>query len=214
MNRGDLGLELEAFTRSARFGGIIRDQWNRFHPEVVTALPVNPPDGHEVYFLADAADGVMWHLRFRRGGTPPHRWDRIGGSPLMKAATTTVTVTANYPSYNTVISPLTVPLSGVYLVTFDGRAYYDGSGGTGFQCYWWINGVDDSNCSHFYSAGGASVRGDLRGAERKTLGAGATVGIVASRSAAGGGTAQVTMGVGGQGQNQPGLLSILPIKVG
>lgn len=48
-------------------------------PALVTALPSSPADGDEVYFAADAEEGVLWHLRHHADSG---RWQFVGGSPL------------------------------------------------------------------------------------------------------------------------------------
>jgi hypothetical protein len=52
-------------------------------PPRVTALPANPVDGQECYFVADAANGVLWHLRFNAGSSSAYKWEFVGGSPLV-----------------------------------------------------------------------------------------------------------------------------------
>jgi hypothetical protein len=47
----------------------------------VTTLPSAPYDGQEVYYGADASNGIIWHLRYNAaGGT--YKWEFIGGSSL------------------------------------------------------------------------------------------------------------------------------------
>ena len=49
---------------------------------LVTSLPATPTDGQEVYYLADAANGVIWHLRYRAAATGAFKWEFVGGPPL------------------------------------------------------------------------------------------------------------------------------------
>jgi hypothetical protein len=52
-------------------------------PPLVTSLPTTGLyDGMEVYYLADATNGVIWHLRYRTGGGT-YKWEVIGGAPLV-----------------------------------------------------------------------------------------------------------------------------------
>jgi hypothetical protein len=45
---------------------------------VLTALPVSPVDGQEIYFQADAGPpAVVWHLRRRAS-----KWEFVGGPPI------------------------------------------------------------------------------------------------------------------------------------
>jgi hypothetical protein len=86
-----------------------------------TSLPSPAADGQEIYYRANSADGVIWHLRYRNafnGGNATYPWEFIGGSQLsaLQAADLTTTSTtyvsdANSPS-------ITLPLAGDYDVTF------------------------------------------------------------------------------------------------
>lgn len=48
-------------------------------PPAVTVLPAVPTDGDEVYFVADAANGVLWHLRYRAAAPTAYKWECLGG---------------------------------------------------------------------------------------------------------------------------------------
>ena len=48
----------------------------------VTSLPATPADGQEVYYVADAANGVLWHLRYNAASASAYKWEFVGGSPL------------------------------------------------------------------------------------------------------------------------------------
>lgn len=49
-------------------------------PTRVTSLPGSPIDGQEIYYVADATNGVVWHLRYNAsGGT--YKWEFVGGPP-------------------------------------------------------------------------------------------------------------------------------------
>lgn len=55
----------------------------------VTALPTTGPsgygpliDGQECYFVADGANGVIWHLRYNAPSTSAYKWEYVGGPPL------------------------------------------------------------------------------------------------------------------------------------
>lgn len=84
-------------------------------PPVVTALPTSPVNGQECYYLASAADGVVWHLKYRSGSTSAHKWEYVGGPPTLAVSTgssgvissSTIAVLPNTPQ-------LTIPLPGIY----------------------------------------------------------------------------------------------------
>lgn len=65
----------------------------------VTSLPSSPVDGQEIYFAANAADGVIWHLRYRSGASGNYKWDFVGGSPLASAVNTTARTITNQTAY-------------------------------------------------------------------------------------------------------------------
>jgi hypothetical protein len=81
----------------------------------VTALPANPVDGQECYFVADATNGVLWHLRFNAASASAYKWEFVGGQALLNVVdageTTTITTYANLA---TVGPQLTTPLAGEY----------------------------------------------------------------------------------------------------
>ena len=63
---------------------------------LVTSLPGSPIDGQEVYYqsAAMAADGVVWHLRYRASSSSAYKWEYLGGPPLSAAIDAATTVSA------------------------------------------------------------------------------------------------------------------------
>jgi hypothetical protein len=115
--------------RSADFQGLVLDSQHRvyWHPRVVTSLPTNPIDGDEVIFLADANNGILWHLKYRASANSTYRWEFVGGSPMRKSyegalitASTNYTTLPNGPS-------LTVALPGEYRITITAKPYTTGA---------------------------------------------------------------------------------------
>lgn len=53
-------------------------------PPLVSALPVSPVDGQEVYYQSAtlAGLGVIWHLRYRAGSASAYKWEFLGGAAL------------------------------------------------------------------------------------------------------------------------------------
>ena len=87
----------------------------------MTSLPASPVDGSEVYYLADATNGVVWHLRYRAASTSPYKWERIGGAPLWaanyaQALGSPAAIGVNYALPGT--PSLVIPLAGDYLMDF------------------------------------------------------------------------------------------------
>ena len=105
------------------------DGLNGISPPVVTALPGAPVDGQECYFVADAPNGVTWHLKYRAAGGS-YKWEYVGGGPLYANTTTQEVLAQGAAAYvDLPAGPgpnLTVPLAGVYEVLV--------------QCLGWKNG--------------------------------------------------------------------------
>lgn len=90
----------------------------------VTSLPGSPYDGQEVYYLADATNGIVWHLKYRSGSSSSYKWENVGGPPLQAVAGTAgpESTTANDQTTSTSFTDLgrgagpsvTVPLAGDY----------------------------------------------------------------------------------------------------
>lgn len=87
---------------------------------VVTTLPGAPVDGQECYFVADAANGVVWHLKYRAADPSAHKWQFVGGPELL-AGPSGSTSTASTAPVALASGPLiTVPIAGDYEVEFGG----------------------------------------------------------------------------------------------
>jgi hypothetical protein len=81
----------------------------------VTALPITANNGDEIRFLADDANGVVWHLRYRSSAPSDYRWEFIGGSALFDEVLTNESRTNTaFGALATVGPSITVPLAGEY----------------------------------------------------------------------------------------------------
>lgn len=85
-------------------------------PQRVTALPAVPLHDDEIVFVADATNGVLWHLRYNGQSASAFKWEFMGGSPISKPETSThgsvpATLTADP---NGPVVP--VPLAGDYIL--------------------------------------------------------------------------------------------------
>lgn len=88
---------------------------------LVTSLPASPVDGQEVYFLADATNGVTWHLRYRAGSTSGYKWEYLGGSPLTAAVDTSEQhpgANGTWQNLATNGPSIVLPLSGDYFTEY------------------------------------------------------------------------------------------------
>lgn len=87
-------------------------------PPAVSSLPVAPVDGQVIDYIADAALGVVWRLRYRLASASALKWEFVGGSEL-RATTDADEATAVahnvYQALATGVS-VTVPLLGDYRV--------------------------------------------------------------------------------------------------
>jgi hypothetical protein len=92
-------------------------------PLEVTTLPSAPRDGQVIDYVASAAAGVIWRLRYRAASASAYKWEFVGGSALrssVEAASTTTSVT--YADLLDVVGPtVTAPLAGDYEVAWDCR---------------------------------------------------------------------------------------------
>lgn len=88
----------------------------------VTSLPASPADGQQIFYIADAANGVAWHLKYRAAEAGSFKWYYVGGAPLQNAiATTGNTSSTSYVDLNGGLPAVTLPLAGDYDFDFTAR---------------------------------------------------------------------------------------------
>lgn len=107
-------------------------------PQAVTTLPSGtgfPFDGQEIYFVADATNGIVWHLRYRAAASGSYKWERVGGSPLTSEVATFSNLSPT--SYTNWSGPaITVPVAGDYEITLGFRPYkFDAGKGTAYMSF-------------------------------------------------------------------------------
>jgi microcystin-dependent protein len=91
---------------------------------LVSTLPASPTDGMEIYFLADAANGIVWHLRYRSAAPGSFKWEFVGGPPLIHQIDTDEGgTTTSYTDFATVGPQLTIPLAGDYIAEYGALSY-------------------------------------------------------------------------------------------
>lgn len=87
--------------------------------DFVTVLPASPSNGQECYFVADAANGVVWHLKYHASSSSAYKWEYIGGTYLLATVETAESSAATaFGDLATVGPSITVPLAGDYEVRF------------------------------------------------------------------------------------------------
>lgn len=112
--------------------------------KLVTALPASPVDGQEIYYVADATNGVVWHLVYRAADASAYKWNFVGGSPLRHMldegintaySTTTLSTTATWADLTSgTVGPLvTTPLAGDYMVEYGYAAGWNSAANYSFM---------------------------------------------------------------------------------
>jgi len=105
-------------------------------PSFVTSLPVGATDGQEIYYQADAANGIIWHLRYNAGSASAYKWEFVGGSELSSEVITQETTTSSvYVALTTPGPSITLPLAGDYDVTIGTYATVSGAAASAYMSY-------------------------------------------------------------------------------
>jgi hypothetical protein len=123
--------------------GVSLSDWAK--PSLVTSLPSTPYDGQEIYFVASAANGIIWHLRYRAAAVGLYKWEYVGGPPLVDEVVNAAPEPTSSTTYTDLTTPgpvLTVPLAGEYDVELSFVGYHGTAGGS---------------CVMNYDVGGAGV---------------------------------------------------------
>lgn len=80
---------------------------------IVTALPVSPEHGDEVYYEVES--GLLWHLVYDSTIVDDYKWVADGAQPLRNAVDTQETITGNlYVNLATAGPLVDAPLDGLY----------------------------------------------------------------------------------------------------
>lgn len=89
-----------------------------------TVLPAAPINGQEYFYVADATNGVVWHLKYRAASASASKWEYVGGPPLFSEASGVATTVAAHNVYQDLAGgpSITVPLAGDYVAAYSGRA--------------------------------------------------------------------------------------------
>lgn len=102
-------------------------------PNIVTSLPTTDSagaalyDGQECYLLADATNGVVWHLKYKTSTT---KWHYVGGPPIFQEVATAEgpSVAGGFANLATVGPSITVPAAGDYDLEIGFSGYAAGAG--------------------------------------------------------------------------------------
>lgn len=146
-------------------------------PPLVTSLPANPVDGQECYFLADATNGVVWHLRYRAAAVGVYKWEYVGGPALRAEVLTKESTGSTVETDLTTVGPSVVlPLAGDYEVGYG--AGVNPAAGAVYAVVtpkFGAAAVVGTDAIVVYTTGGAAELQIARWCVRTGLGAGITV---------------------------------------
>lgn len=115
---------------------------------IVTTLPATPVDGQECNLLADATNGIVWHLVYRAAEPGPYKWYFTGGAPMQAVVDADESFAATaYSDLATVGPSLVLPYAGDYMIEFSVNIYVNAAAAGGMN----VSGpgvapADDANC--------------------------------------------------------------------
>jgi hypothetical protein len=89
-------------------------------PPTVTALPASPVDGQQIYYLADATNGIVWHLRYRASSSSAHKWEHVGGGEVVLGPSGSIGTSSTSFVAFTGAPTYAPPLPGDYRVQWGG----------------------------------------------------------------------------------------------
>jgi hypothetical protein len=169
---------------------------------LVTSLPASPIDGQEIYYLADATNGIIWHLRYRASSSSAYKWEFVGGSSLLAETAADAGLTTTIA----VIGPsLTLPLAGNYDFGFGARSWQANTAGASSNVWIYLNGSQIANIDNWQGSPGTSI----------TLWAGHTMRRTRGTATASGWVADLRGSVStGSGIASARWLEICPVRVG
>lgn len=103
---------------------------------VVSVLPGAPIDGQEIFYLADATNGVVWHLKYRSASASAYKWEYVGGADLSaEVATSEGTASLTYVDLTTAGPSITVPLAGDYDISHGFAGLHATNNGACYSSY-------------------------------------------------------------------------------
>lgn len=109
-----------------------------YGPQRVTSLPANPADGQECYYVADATNGVVWHLKYNTSSGSAYKWEYVGGAPLYAEILTAANEAISSATYVALTTPgpnVSLPLAGDYDVEISFMGYHLANGGGVLMSY-------------------------------------------------------------------------------
>jgi hypothetical protein len=122
---------------------------------LVTTLPASPNDADECYYLADATNGIVWHLKYRAASASAYKWEFVGGSEMFAPLTGFITVSSTTPVALTGGPTLTAPRAGDYRLEWLGNSQQQATGQSNMYTTPASNGVviDSGTAATFVATG-------------------------------------------------------------
>jgi hypothetical protein len=107
-------------------------------------MPAAITDGMEVHYVADAANGILWHLKYNAGSASTFKWEFVGGAPLEAVIATDESFAADGLEHDaTTVGPqIIAPLSGEYNYDIDANHYHAGSAQSALQTLLALRGTN------------------------------------------------------------------------
>jgi hypothetical protein len=127
----------------------------------VTSLPASPGDGQEVFFEADSANHVVWHLRWRASAS---KWEFVGGGPMEAYDSSSVTRNStSFGDFSSAGPSITAPLAGDYMVEWAVTAGENSANSIEFFVGIKNASTDpaDGECLHFQTSADAAGGSDV-----------------------------------------------------
>lgn len=92
-----------------------------------SVLPAAPVEGQRYAYVADAAGGVVWQLRYH---VASGKWECLGGPPLYKDAAASVTcdTLAAFTDFSDGQPTIVLPVAGDYIVDFGAQLTHSAAG--------------------------------------------------------------------------------------
>jgi hypothetical protein len=111
-------------------------------PQRVTSLPSSPYDGQEIYYVADATAGVIWHLRYNASSASAYKWEFVGGGSKYGSLTNKTWTTLGGSFQYTDTTFVQNPLEGDYEIYVEGDFTLNSGSSINFASITF--GVDDN----------------------------------------------------------------------
>lgn len=133
-------------------------------PQLVSTLPPAPANGDEVYFQNStmAADGFIWHLRYRSGSPSAYKWEVISAQPVI--------INNNVPDINvpstgwldpTNMPTFTLPLAGDYNIGYGAQLVPPAASYNGVSIWNAAGTTHYTYGAYFNNGGSASSTADI-----------------------------------------------------